>query len=57
MPTNLRKYDEKFKKRAVRMSFSSERQVTEVAKRMGITSNMIYIWQRKYTPEGARRRV
>ena len=52
MPTNRRKYDEEFKKRAVRMSYSSERPVTEVAKSLGITSNMIYIWRKKYTPEG-----
>ena len=52
MPTNRRKYDEEFKKRVVRMSYSSERPVTEVAKSLGITSNMIYIWRKKHTPEG-----
>ncbi len=52
MPKNRRKYDEEFKKRAVRMSYSSERPVTEVAKSLGITSNMIYLWRKKYTPEG-----
>jgi len=52
MPTNRRKYDEESKKRAVRMSYSSERAATEVAKSLGITSNMIYIWNKKYTPEG-----
>ena len=30
MSKNRRKYDEEFKKRAVRMSYSSERTVTEV---------------------------
>jgi len=46
MPANRRKYDEEFKKRAVRMSYSSERPVTEVAKSRGITSNMIYLWRK-----------
>jgi len=52
MPTNRRKYDDEFKKRAVRTSYSSERPVTEAAKSMGITSIMISIWRKKYTPEG-----
>ncbi len=52
MPTNRRKYDDEFKKRAVRLSYSSERPVTEVAKSLGITTNMIYLWRKKYTPEG-----
>jgi len=52
MSNNRRKYDEDFKKRAVRMSYSSERGVTEVANSLGVTSNMIYRWRKKYTPEG-----
>jgi transposase len=57
MSKNRRKYDEEFKKRAVRMSYTSERAVTEVAKSLGITSNMIYLWRRKYTPEGDKIRM
>ena len=52
MSKNRRKYDEEFKKRAVRMSYSSERTVTEVADSLGITTNMIYRWRHKYTPDG-----
>jgi len=52
MSNNRRKYDEDFKKRAVRMSYSSERGVTEVANSLGVTSNMIYCLRKKYTPEG-----
>ena len=44
--------NDEFKKRAVRLSYSSERPVTEVAKSLGITTNMIYLWRKKYTPEG-----
>ena len=52
MSNNRKKYDEEFKRRAVRMSFSSERPVTAVAERLGVTSNMIYRWRKKYTPDG-----
>lgn len=41
--SNLRrKYDEKFKKRVVSMSYSSKRPFTAVAESLGITSNTIY---------------
>lgn len=52
MSNTRKKYDEDFKKRAVRMSYSSERSVTAVAESLGVTSNMIYRWRKKYTPEG-----
>jgi transposase len=34
------------------MSYTSERPVTEVAESLGITTNMIYRWRQKYTPDG-----
>lgn len=52
MSDNRRKYDEGFKKRAVRMSYNSERTVTQVAESLGVTSSMIYRWRKKYTPDG-----
>mgnify|MGYP000977352578 FL=1 len=52
MSNNRKKYDEEFKKRAVRMSYSSERPVTAVAESLGVTANMIYRWRKKYTPDG-----
>jgi transposase len=52
MSTKRRKYNEEFKKRTVRMSYTSERPVTEVAESLGITTNMIYRWRQKYTPDG-----
>ena len=57
MPTKRRKYDEEFKKRAVRMSYTSERTVTEVADSLGITKNMIYRWRQKYTPAGDKTQI
>lgn len=50
MSKNSRKYDEEFKKRSVRMSYSSDRPITEVSKSLVITLNMIYLWRKKYTP-------
>lgn len=52
MSNSRKKYDEEFKKRAVRMSYSSERSVAAVAAGLGVTSNMIYRWRKKYTPDG-----
>ena len=52
MSNNRKKYDEEFKKRAVRMSYSSGHPVTAVAESLGVTSNMIYRWRKKYTPDG-----
>jgi len=34
------------------MRYSSERPVTTVAESLGVTSNMIYRWRKKYTPDG-----
>jgi transposase len=34
------------------MSYSSERSVAAVAASLGVTSNMIYRWRKKYTPDG-----
>lgn len=52
MPGIRKKYDEEFKKRAVRMSYSSENTVAAIAESLGVTSNMIYRWRKKYTPNG-----
>jgi transposase len=52
MSNSRKKYDEEFKKRTVRMSYSSERSVAAVAASLGVTSNMIYRWRKKYTPDG-----
>ena len=52
MSNNRKKYDEEFKKRAVRMSYSSERSFAAVAASLGVTGNTIYRWWKKYTPDG-----
>ena len=45
-------YDEDVKKNAVRLSHASPKSVSEVAKDIGISENMLYAWRRKYTSTG-----
>jgi transposase len=52
MPNNRRKYDEEFKRRAVRLSYSSERSVKATAESLGINANMLHRWRNQYTPDG-----
>ncbi len=52
MSKTRRKFDDEFKKRAVRMSYTSERSVSEVAKSLDISKNMLYRWREQYTPVG-----
>ena len=51
MAQNQHQYDEEFKKRAVRLSYSSDRTVKSVAESLGIRTNLIYRWRKLYTPE------
>lgn len=51
MPNNRRKYDEEFKRRAVRLRYSSERSIKTIAESLGINTNMLHRW-RQYTPDG-----
>jgi len=52
MAQNQRHYDDEFKKRAVRLSYSSDRTIRSVAESLGVSSNLIYRWRKIYTPEG-----
>jgi transposase len=47
-----RKYDEEFKKNAVKLSHASPKKVSEVAKDLGITDSMLYRWRKRYTADG-----
>jgi len=46
------RYDEEFKKRAVRLNSTSERSVKDVADSLGINIQTLYRWQKLYTPDG-----
>ena len=52
MSTIRMKYDEDFKKNAVKLSYASSKSVIEVAKQLGISDGMLYRWRQKYTPDG-----
>jgi transposase len=43
-----RKYDKQFKEEAVRLVTEGGRQVTEVARSLGIHENMLHTWKRKH---------
>lgn len=57
MPNSRRKYDEEFKKRAVRLSYSSERTVKATAESLGINKNLLHRWRTQYTPDGDKTRI
>ncbi len=47
-----KKYDEDFKKNAVKLSYASPKSVKEIAEDLGIHENLLYNWRRKYTADG-----
>ena len=51
-----RKYDDDFKKNAVKLSFASSKSVAQVARDLGVSDAMLYRWRQKYTPEGDKTR-
>ena len=50
------KYDEEFKKNAVKLSYASPKSVKEVAVDLGISENRLYAWRKKYTADGDKTR-
>lgn len=52
MTNKRRKYDEEFKKRSVRLSYSSKCSVQAVSQSLGISSGLLYRWCMKYRPRG-----
>ena len=47
-----RKYDEEFKKDAVKLTYGSSKRVPEIAEDLGISTNLLYRWRQRYTAEG-----
>lgn len=56
MSSVRRKFDEEFKKNAVKLSYASNKSVIEVARDLGISDGMLYRWRQKYTPDGDKTR-
>jgi len=51
-----KKYDEQFKKNAVKMSYASPKTVKQIAEDLGIGENQLYLWRKKYTSDGDKTR-
>jgi transposase len=52
MSNNRQKFDEEFKKNAVRLSYASNKTVQAVADDLGIAVSQMYRWRKRYTPQG-----
>jgi transposase len=50
------KYDEEFKRNAVKLSYASPKSVSQVAGDLGVSANVLYRWRRKYTADGEKTR-
>ena len=51
-----RKYDEDFKRNAVKLSYASPKSVKSIANDLGISDNLLYTWRKKYTADGDKTR-
>lgn len=56
MSETRNRYDEEFKKNAVKLSYASNKSVAQVAKDLDISDGMLYRWRQKYTPDGDKTR-
>ena len=56
MSETRKKYDDDFKKNAVKLSHASPRSVKQIAQDLGISENLLHAWRRKYTSEGEKTR-
>jgi transposase len=52
MGSYRKKYDEDFKKNAVKLSYASPKTVREIANDLGVHENILYNWRKKYTSSG-----
>ena len=50
------KYEEEFKKNAVKLSYASPKSVKQVAGDLGLSENRLYAWRKKYTADGDKSR-
>ena len=52
MSNSRQKFDEEFKKNAVRLSYASNKNIKEIAADLGVAESMLYRWRKRYTPQG-----
>ena len=51
------RYDEDFKKNAVKLSYATPKKMTDFAADLGINVSLIYNWRRIYTEEGDKTKI
>ena len=51
------RYDEDFKKNAVKLSYATPKKMTDFAADLGINVSLIYNWRRIYTEEGYKTKI
>jgi transposase len=51
------RYDEDFKRNAVKLSYVTSKTMKELAADLGINASLIYNWRRTYTEEGDKTRL
>ena len=56
MSETRRRFDEDFKKNAVRLSYASNKTVAEIAQDLDISDAILYRWRQKYTAQGDKTR-
>ena len=56
MSETRRRFDDEFKKNAVRLSYASNKPVAEVARDLDISDAILYRWRQKYTAQGDKTR-
>lgn len=56
MSETRRRFDEDFKKNAVRLSYASNKPVAEIARDLDISDAILYRWRQKYTAQGDKTR-
>jgi transposase len=54
MSVNRRKYDEEFKKNAVKLSFASPKRISEAAEDLGVPESMLCRRRQRYTAQGGK---
>lgn len=56
MSGRRQRYDEEFKKNAVKLSYASQKSVRETARDLGVGEALLYRWRLKYGPDGNKTR-
>ena len=52
MSKGKQRFDDDFKKNAVKLSYASPKSVAEIANDLGIHPNLLYRWRQRYTADG-----